>query len=130
MTVVAGKPVISMHRTDHGCDRPSELISSTFGETRCTRRYHRRMPRPPRMLRTLDRKWREVRMVARGFQSAGHPLLAQIVPIRRCNLACTYCNEYDKHSAPVALATMRSRIDHLARLRTANIEISGGEPLL
>ena len=55
---------------------------------------------------------------------------AQIVPIRRCNQACTYCNEYDKHSPPVALATMRERIDHLARLRTANIEISGGEPLL
>ena len=36
----------------------------------------------------------------------------------------------DKHSPPVALATMRERIDHLARLRTANIEISGGEPLL
>ena len=69
-------------------------------------------------------------MVARGFQSASHPILAQIVPIRRCNLACTYCNEYDKHSPPVALATMRERIDHLARLRTANIEISGGEPLL
>jgi MoaA/NifB/PqqE/SkfB family radical SAM enzyme len=69
-------------------------------------------------------------MVARGFQSASHPVLAQIVPIRRCNLACAYCNEYDKHSPPVPLATMRERIDHLARLRTANIEISGGEPLL
>src|SRR6187455_3115903 len=82
------------------------------------------------MFRTLDRRWREARMLARGFQSASHPILAQIVPIRRCNLACAYCNEYDKHSQPVALATMRERIDHLARLRTANIEISGGEPLL
>jgi MoaA/NifB/PqqE/SkfB family radical SAM enzyme len=69
-------------------------------------------------------------MVARGIQSASHPLLAQIVPIRRCNLACTYCNEYDKHSQPVAVATLRDRLNHLARLRTANIEISGGEPLL
>jgi len=69
-------------------------------------------------------------MVARGLQSASHPLLAQIVPIRRCNLACTYCNEYDKHSAPVPVATLRDRFDHLARLGTANIEISGGEPLL
>jgi len=69
-------------------------------------------------------------MVARGFQSANHPILAQIVPIRRCNLACTYCNEFDKHSPPVPLPTMRERIGHLARLRTANIEISGGEPLL
>jgi MoaA/NifB/PqqE/SkfB family radical SAM enzyme len=88
------------------------------------------MPRRQRMLRTYDRKWREAKMVARGFQSASHPILAQIVPIRRCNLACTYCNEYDKYSPPVALATMRERIDHLARLGTANIEISGGEPLL
>ena len=69
-------------------------------------------------------------MLARGFQSASHPVLAQIVPIRRCNLSCSYCNEYDKHSPPVALATMRERLDHLARLGTANIEISGGEPLL
>lgn len=69
-------------------------------------------------------------MVARGLQFASHPLLAQIVPIRRCNLACTYCNEYDKHSPPVPLATLRERLDHLARLRTANIEVSGGEPLL
>jgi MoaA/NifB/PqqE/SkfB family radical SAM enzyme len=81
-------------------------------------------------LSTARRKWREATMVARGLQSAGHPILAQIVPIRRCNLACTYCNEFDKHSPPVPLATMRERIDHLARLRTANIEISGGEPLL
>ena len=83
-----------------------------------------------RMFRGADRKWREARMVARGFQSASHPLLAQIVPIRRCNLACAYCNEYNDHSPPVPLATMRERLDHLARLRTANIEISGGEPLL
>ena len=69
-------------------------------------------------------------MLARGFQSASHPVLAQIVPIRRCNLSCSYCNEYDKHSPPVPLATMRERLDHLARLGTANIEISGGEPLL
>ena len=69
-------------------------------------------------------------MLARGFQSANHPVLAQIVPIRRCNLSCSYCNEYDKHSPPVPLATMRERLDHLARLGTANIEISGGEPLL
>ena len=88
------------------------------------------MPRPQRTLRVVDRKWREAKMVARGFQSANHPILAQIVPIRRCNLACTYCNEYDKYSPPVPLATMRERIEHLARLRTANIEISGGEPLL
>ena len=69
-------------------------------------------------------------MVARGLHSAHHPILAQIVPIRRCNLACAYCNEFDDHSAPVPIETMLERIDHLARLGTANIEVSGGEPLL
>jgi MoaA/NifB/PqqE/SkfB family radical SAM enzyme len=69
-------------------------------------------------------------MLARGLQSANHPILAQIVPIRRCNLACTYCNEFDSHSTPVPIETMCERIDHLARLGTANIEISGGEPML
>src|SRR3954454_8519620 len=82
------------------------------------------------MLRTLDRKWREARMVARGFQSASHPVLAQIVPIRRCNLACSYCNEFDTHSQPVALETLRERIAPRARLRTENIEMGGGEPML
>src|SRR5262245_5492695 len=92
--------------------------------------YNSGMQGPARMLRTADRKWREARMVASGLQSASHPVLAQIVPIRRCNLACTYCNEFDGHSAPVPLETMRLRIDHLGRLHTANIEISGGEPML
>ena len=82
------------------------------------------------MLTTADRKWREARMVAKGLQSGRHPVLAQIVPIRRCNLACTYCNEFDDHSAPVPTETMIKRIDDLARLGTTNIEISGGEPLL
>ena len=69
-------------------------------------------------------------MVARGLQSGRHPILAQIVPIRRCNLACTYCNEFDESSVPVPTDEMLARIDHLARLGTANVEISGGEPLL
>ena len=83
-----------------------------------------------RLFRTADRKWREARMVAKGLQSRRHPVLAQIVPIRRCNLACTYCNEFDDHSAPVPIDTVLERVDQLAQLGTANIEISGGEPLL
>ena len=34
-------------------------------------------------------------MFARAMHSPRHPILAQIVPMRRCNLACTYCNEFD-----------------------------------
>ena len=69
-------------------------------------------------------------MVGRGLKSVRHPILAQVVPIRRCNLACRYCNEFDDVSAPVPTDEMLSRIDDLARLGTANVEISGGEPLL
>jgi MoaA/NifB/PqqE/SkfB family radical SAM enzyme len=69
-------------------------------------------------------------MFARAMCSNNHPILAQIVPIRRCNLACTYCNEFDSISAPVPLAEMRRRIDLLAHLGTTIITISGGEPML
>lgn len=58
------------------------------------------------------------------------PLLAQVVVTRRCNLACGYCNEYDKISAPVPAHLLRQRIDHLARLGTAIVTLTGGEPLL
>src|ERR1700689_5106196 len=75
------------------------------------------------------RKVRELSMVARALASTGHPVLAQIVPARFCNLSCGYCNEYDKVSEPVPLAEMLRRIDHLGRLGTAMIGISGGEPL-
>lgn len=69
-------------------------------------------------------------MFVRAMQSASHPILAQIVPIRRCNLDCAYCNEYDKSSAPVPLATMLQRINRLADLGTTIITLSGGEPSL
>jgi MoaA/NifB/PqqE/SkfB family radical SAM enzyme len=68
-------------------------------------------------------------MVARALASTSHPVLAQIVPARFCNLSCSYCNEYDKVSDPVPLDEMLRRIDHLGRLGTAMIGISGGEPL-
>ena len=75
------------------------------------------------------RKVRELAMVGRALASTGHPVLAQIVPTRFCNLSCAYCNEYDKVSEPVPLDEMNRRIDHLGRLGTAMIGISGGEPL-
>jgi MoaA/NifB/PqqE/SkfB family radical SAM enzyme len=75
------------------------------------------------------RKLRELRMVASALASTSHPVLAQIIPARFCNLSCGYCNEYDKVSEPVPLEEMVRRIDHLGRLGTAMIGISGGEPL-
>jgi len=69
-------------------------------------------------------------MFARAMYSRHHPILAHIVPIRRCNLACTYCNEFDAVSAPVPLSEMLRRVDLLADLGTTIITISGGEPML
>jgi MoaA/NifB/PqqE/SkfB family radical SAM enzyme len=76
------------------------------------------------------RKLREFRMLAKGLLSTRHPLLVHIIPIRRCNLSCTYCNEFDDFSKPVPLEEMFRRIDKLGEMGTAIITISGGEPLL
>ncbi len=78
----------------------------------------------------VSRRVREWRMLARGVASTDHPVLAHIVPIRRCNLACTYCNEFDDFSKPVPADEMLRRIDRLADLGTSIISFSGGEPLL
>jgi MoaA/NifB/PqqE/SkfB family radical SAM enzyme len=75
------------------------------------------------------RKVRELAMVGHALIHTGHPVLAQIVPARFCNLSCGYCNEYDKVSEPVPLDEMYRRIDQLGRLGTAMIGLSGGEPL-
>ena len=60
------------------------------------------------------RRVRELRMIARGVLSTDHPVLAHVIPMRRCNLSCAYCNEYDDNSKPVPLETMRPRLDRLA----------------
>jgi MoaA/NifB/PqqE/SkfB family radical SAM enzyme len=83
-----------------------------------------------RSAKATTRRVREWRMIAKALVSTGHPVLAHIIPMRRCNLACEYCNEYDKTSNPVSLETMFPRIDRLAALGTTIITISGGEPLL
>jgi MoaA/NifB/PqqE/SkfB family radical SAM enzyme len=80
--------------------------------------------------KAATRKVRELAMVGRALAHTGHPVLAQIVPTRFCNLSCGYCNEYDKVSEPVPLEEMFRRIDHLGRLGTAMIGLSGGEPLV
>ena len=69
-------------------------------------------------------------MIAGGLVSTGHHIDAHLIPIRRCNLSCAYCNEYDDHSRPVPLETMVRRVDLLAGLGTCIVTISGGEPLL
>jgi MoaA/NifB/PqqE/SkfB family radical SAM enzyme len=69
-------------------------------------------------------------MIAHGLVDTNHVVMAHIIPMRRCNLACAYCNEYDATSQPVPLETMFQRLDQLARLGTSIVTISGGEPIL
>lgn len=68
--------------------------------------------------------------MVQGLASTRHPILAHLIPIRRCNLSCAYCNEYDKHSPPVSTQALLRRIDRLGELGTSVITLSGGEPLL
>jgi len=83
-----------------------------------------------RIRRKIDRGLREFKLVAKGAADTSHPIMAHIIPIRRCNLSCTYCNEYDDFSKPVHLETMLHRVELLGKLKTGVITLSGGEPLL
>jgi MoaA/NifB/PqqE/SkfB family radical SAM enzyme len=83
-----------------------------------------------RNLKALERNAHGLWQVLKALVSTDHPLLAHLIPIRRCNLACTYCNEFDNFSKPVATELMLRRVDKLAELGTSVVTISGGEPML
>ena len=83
-----------------------------------------------RRLRLVRVRLAMIRIALRALLSTRHPVLVQLIPIRRCNLACAYCNEYDDRSPPVPTAELMARIDHLAGLGTSIVSFSGGEPLL
>src|SRR5436190_8563858 len=78
----------------------------------------------------LKLKLREASFITRALASSRHPVLAHIIPMRRCNLACGYCNEYDHTSEPVPFEVMKRRLNKLADLGTSIITISGGEPMM
>jgi MoaA/NifB/PqqE/SkfB family radical SAM enzyme len=69
-------------------------------------------------------------MLIRSLRFRYQPVAAHLIPIRRCNLSCEYCNEYDDRSAPVPTADVLRRIDRLTALGTGVVTLSGGEPLL
>lgn len=89
-----------------------------------------RATRVRRRLKYFHRRFREWRVVAKGLLSRDHPVMAHLIPMRRCNLACAYCNEFDDYSKPVPLDLVRRRVDRLAELGTTVIALSGGEPLM
>src|SRR3954464_3616848 len=103
-------------------------------------------PRPPLVRPIFARgrcqAWSERRIFASGSDlrlNAGMgvlnrglygPFLAQLVVVRRCNLSCTYCNEFDEESEPVPTEVLKARIDKLKELGTFSLEFTGGEPML
>jgi MoaA/NifB/PqqE/SkfB family radical SAM enzyme len=87
------------------------------------------------VLRERKRRFRqtrllELKMIVKALGSTKHPILVHIIPMRRCNLDCGYCNEYDDFSKPVPLQKMKDRLSILAGMGTSIITISGGEPLM
>src|SRR5262249_17100906 len=87
------------------------------------------------VLRERRRRFRrtrleELKMIGKALASTKHPILVHIIPMRRCNLDCGYCNEYDDVSKPVPLEEMKARLSILAGMGTSIMTISGGEPLL
>src|ERR1017187_2892905 len=83
-----------------------------------------------RKLKAVERNAHGLWQILKAVASTDHPLLAHLIPIRRCNLACTYCNEFDDFSKPVATDLRWRRVDNLPELGTSVVTISGGEPLL
>ena len=83
-----------------------------------------------RKTKFLKLKLREASFISRALLSCRHPVLAHLIPMRRCNLACGYCNEYDHNSKPIDLAVVKSRLDKLGDLGTSIVTISGGEPMM
>jgi MoaA/NifB/PqqE/SkfB family radical SAM enzyme len=83
-----------------------------------------------RRSRSIRTRVRELRMIAKALLSTTHPILVHIIPNRRCNLSCKYCNEFDDFSKPVPLEVVKQRLDILADMGTSVITISGGEPLM
>lgn len=76
---------------------------------------------------------RQVAVAYRGMKAMvvpATPILVQMVVIRRCNLTCSYCNEYDEHSPPLSTDLLKRQIDHVASLGTLVLTLTGGEPLL
>ncbi|MGI8437780.1 MAG: radical SAM protein [Chthoniobacterales bacterium] len=72
----------------------------------------------------------EDRVPGLSFRLRYSPLLAQMVVVRRCNLACAYCSEFDKTSEPVPFATLDAQLRKLKNLGTFGISLTGGEPTL
>src|ERR1700736_3298142 len=98
------------------------------GETRVVKASAKTQLR--KRLRFMRTRARELKMIGKALVSTKHPILVHVIPMRQCNLACTYWHEFDDFSKPVPLEEMKKRLDILADMGTSIITISGGEPLM
>src|SRR5262250_1440871 len=58
------------------------------------------------------------------------PFLVQLVVTRRCNLSCTYCNEFDDYSDAVPTEDLKRRMRQIKQLGAWAVEFTGGEPMM
>jgi len=82
------------------------------------------------MLKPDKHSWKTLLRAGQMLVQPERPLLAQLVVIRRCNLTCGYCNEYDDFSPPIPIEDLIARVDKLAELGTLVLTLTGGEPFL
>jgi len=61
------------------------------------------------------------------FRARYAPFLAQMVVIRRSDLSCGYCLDYDKFSDPVLAEVLEKRLLKLKELGTLGISLTGGD---
>src|SRR5258707_11875581 len=79
-----------------------------------------------RKLKAAERNVHGLWQILKAVVSTDHPLLAHLIPIRRCNLACTYCNEFDDFSKPVPTEQMLRRGGLLGGLGASPITLRRG----
>src|SRR5258707_12192337 len=81
-----------------------------------------------RKLKAAERNVHGLWQILKAVVSTDHPLLAHLIPIRRCNLACTYCNEFDDFSKPVPAEQMLRRGGEQGGLGPSVVTKHGGAP--
>lgn len=83
-----------------------------------------RDPRPGVRRGALVRGLLAARLLARY-----RPLLVNIEPTHRCNLACSFCDKARGDGPQMAIGDAAALLDSLARAGTASVCFDGGEPL-